>query len=61
MEVKEEKYARKKKKENVRKRRVTMRPEAPKAKEVILMGDFNKWNAKIHPMKKTKGGVWERS
>lgn len=50
----------KKKKENVKKRRVTMKLEAPGAKEVVLMGDFNKWNAKTHPMKRTKGGVWEK-
>jgi 1,4-alpha-glucan branching enzyme len=30
------------------------------AKEVILMGDFNQWNPKVHPMKKNKKGVWEK-
>lgn len=51
---------REKKKMNVKKRRVTMKLEAPKAKKVILVGDFNKWDAKVHPMKRIKGGVWEK-
>jgi len=33
---------------------------SPDAKEVILMGDFNQWNPKVHPMKKNKTGVWEK-
>jgi hypothetical protein len=44
----------------IKRRRVTLTLKAPKAKEVILMGDFNKWNAKTHPMKRIKGGVWEK-
>jgi 1,4-alpha-glucan branching enzyme len=44
----------------IKRRRVTLTLKAPKAKEVILMGDFNKWNAKNHPMKRIKGGVWEK-
>jgi 1,4-alpha-glucan branching enzyme len=24
------------------------------------MGDFNKWNASVHPMKKDKNGVWKK-
>ena len=34
--------------------------EAPQAKEVILMGDFNQWNVKTHPMKLNQEGVWEK-
>jgi 1,4-alpha-glucan branching enzyme len=34
--------------------------EAPDAKEVVLMGDFNQWNPKKHPMKKNKNGMWEK-
>ncbi|MGA8179941.1 MAG: glycogen-binding domain-containing protein [Desulfobacterales bacterium] len=43
-----------------KKRRVTFSLASPDAKEVILMGDFNQWNPKIHPMKKNKNGVWEK-
>ena len=32
--------------------------EMPKAQKVILMGDFNQWNPKKHPMRKDKNGVW---
>lgn len=34
--------------------------EAPQAKEVILMGDFNQWNAKTHRMKLNSEGIWEK-
>lgn len=37
-----------------KRRRVTFSLISPDAKEVILMGDFNQWNPKVHPMKKTK-------
>jgi 1,4-alpha-glucan branching enzyme len=43
-----------------KKRKVTFSLTSPGAKEVILMGDFNQWNPKIHPMKKNKNGVWEK-
>lgn len=43
-----------------KRRRVTFSLEAPEAKEAMLMGDFNKWNPKAHPMKRIKGGVWEK-
>jgi len=42
-------------------RRVTLSFEAPMAKEVALLGDFNSWNSKAHPMKKGKDGVWKKS
>jgi len=32
--------------------------EMPNAQKVILMGDFNQWNPKKHPMRKDKNGVW---
>ncbi len=47
-------------KKKIQRRRVVFTLEAPGAKEAILMGDFNNWNAKIHPMKKVKRGVWEK-
>ncbi len=43
-----------------KRRRVTFSLISPDAKEVILMGDFNQWNPKVHPMKKNKNGVWEK-
>ena len=42
-------------------RRVIFALESPDAKEVILMGDFNQWNPKKHPMKKNKNGVWNKT
>ena len=39
-----------------KRRRVTFSLISPDAKEVILMGDFNQWNPKVHPMKKNKNG-----
>jgi len=33
----------------------------PKAQQVILMGDFNKWNSKTHPMQKDANGVWRKT
>ena len=40
-------------------RRVTFRLNAPSVKEVILMGDFNNWDADGHPMKKDENGIWK--
>ena len=50
-----------KSKQETRRRRLTLSLKAPRAKEVILVGDFNNWNAKVHPMKKDKKGVWTRT
>ena len=44
-----------------KRRKITFSLTSPDAKEVILMGDFNQWNAKVHPMKKNKAGVWEKA
>jgi len=43
-----------------KRRKVTFSLTSPDAKEVILMGDFNQWNPKVHPMKKTKTGCGKR-
>ena len=34
--------------------------DVPAARVVILMGDFNNWNPKTHPMKEDLTGVWKR-
>ena len=48
-------------KQNIKRRRVTFSFESSDAKEVILMGDFNNWNAKKHPMKSDENGLWNKS
>ena len=44
-----------------KRRRVEFRIEMPEARQVILMGDFNQWNPKIHPMRKDPDGVWRKT
>ena len=44
----------------VKRKRAILRVEAPHAETVLLMGDFNQWNEKKHPMKKGKNGMWEK-
>ena len=43
-----------------KRRRVTVNFEAPHAESVLLMGDFNQWNEKKHPMKQGENGMWEK-
>ena len=50
-----------KSKQKIKRRRVTFSFETSDAKEVILMGDFNNWNAKKHPMKRNGNGMWNKS
>ncbi len=47
-------------KEKTKKGRVVFSLEAPEAKEAFLVGDFNDWNTKKHPMKRDKRGDWEK-
>ena len=42
----------------IKRRRVTFSLEIADAREVILMGDFNSWNAKKHAMRKNGKGIW---
>ncbi len=35
--------------------------EAKNAGEVVLVGDFNLWDLKKHPMKRNERGVWEKT
>lgn len=52
--------ARVKTKPRIKRRKVIFSLEANNATEVILMGDFNSWNPKKHPMKRDENGVWEK-
>lgn len=40
---------------------MTFKFYAPRAKEVQLLGDFNKWDSKSHDMKKNNYGIWQRT
>ncbi|MBA3028803.1 MAG: glycoside hydrolase [Desulfobacteraceae bacterium] len=43
------------------KRRVSFTFYGPEATDVFLVGDFNQWNEKAHPMKMDAKGVWRKS
>ena len=45
-------------KQRIKKRKVTFSMNSPDAEKVILMGDFNQWNPRKHPMNKDKNGTW---
>jgi len=47
-------------KKQVKKRRVTFTVAGIEADSVCLMGDFNMWNEKKHPMKSKGNGAWEK-
>ena len=47
--------------QKIKSKRVSFSINAPVANEVILLGDFNKWNPKVHPMKNDGNGVWTKS
>ena len=48
-------------KQKIKRRKVTFSFESSDANEVILMGDFNGWNPKRHPMKTDGNGVWNKT
>jgi 1,4-alpha-glucan branching enzyme len=50
-----------KSKQTTKRRRVTFSLEATEAEEVVLMGDFNKWNPETHPMKNDGNGIWNKT
>ena len=47
--------------QKTKRKRVSFSIEAPIAEEVILMGDFNKWDTKTHPMKNDGNGSWNKT
>ena len=50
----------KKKTPSTNRKRVSLTFEARWAQAVALVGDFNKWNPRTHPMKKDDKGTWTR-
>ena len=48
-------------KQRIKRRKVTFSFKAIDATEVILMGDFNDWDPKKHPMNRNENGVWEKA
>ena len=48
-------------KQKIKRRRWTFTLEAVEAKEVILMGNFNNWSPKKHPMQRDKNGMWNKA
>jgi 1,4-alpha-glucan branching enzyme len=47
-------------KKQVKRKRVTFALAGIEADTVCLMGDFNLWNEKKHPMKSRGNGAWEK-
>ncbi|MDQ1334004.1 MAG: hypothetical protein QG552_954 [Thermodesulfobacteriota bacterium] len=45
----------------IQRKRVTLTLKAPNAEAVYLMGDFNQWNQKVHPMKQEEDGTWKKT
>jgi 1,4-alpha-glucan branching enzyme len=50
-----------KSKQLFKRRRVAFSFKTTAADEVILMGDFNNWNSKKHPMKNDGSGMWSKT
>lgn len=48
-------------KQVVKRRRITFSFKAAAADEVILVGDFNNWNPKKHPMQSDGNGIWSKT
>jgi len=50
-----------KSKQEIKRRKINFTLDSPDAQEVILMGDFNSWNSKRHPMKRDGKGIWNKT
>ncbi len=48
-------------KQKIKRRKVTFSLDAAEAGEVFLMGNFNDWNPKMHPMKADGNGIWNKT
>ena len=42
-------------------RKIEFRLEGPNTQEVCLVGDFNGWDIKAHPMRKDEKGLWTKA
>ena len=51
--------SREKSKRKIYRRKVTFSLKALRAKSVLLLGDFNNWDAAANPMKQDKDGIWK--
>ena len=40
-------------------KKITFKLHAPEAQSVVLAGDFNSWDLRIHPLKKGSKGMWK--
>jgi 1,4-alpha-glucan branching enzyme len=47
--------------QKIKRKRWTFSLEAAEAKKVLLMGDFNNWSPKKHPMQKDENGIWNKA
>jgi len=45
----------------IKRQKVHFSVESARAREVFLMGDFNNWDPKAHPMKNDGNGLWVKS
>ena len=45
-------------KQKTRRKKITFSMEAVGAKEVHLVGEFNDWKSRAHPMKNDGNGIW---
>ena len=52
--------AKQKTKTNIKRRKVAFSLNAPEAKRVAVLGDFNEWSDTKHPMKKNENGDWQK-
>ncbi len=51
----------KKESQKIKRRKITFQYENPGAQQVLLVGDFNGWNEKKHPMITDGKGRWEKN
>jgi 1,4-alpha-glucan branching enzyme len=47
--------------QEIKKRKATFSMHSEDAKEVFLVGNFNDWNPKKHPMHQKKNGTWTKT
>jgi 1,4-alpha-glucan branching enzyme len=53
--------AREKSTKKIKRRKITFSLDSSGAKEVYLMGEFNNWSPKKHPMKAVGKGTWTKA